>query len=227
MPAAGGLLAGILVYSIAPDADGAGTGALIDAYHNKAGRIPLRVAAVKFLASVVTLGTGGSAGQEGPMAQIGGGLQGLEPGWVSNPGSYVLVGMGAFFAGAAKAPLAGLIMVCEITGNYGQLPPLLIATTVHLALSRRWSLYRSQRLNKFSTPVHETSLRKDVFRGAPLSSVLPRQGKEPDVLQADLKLADALATIPDLAQEIYPVADTGGTLIGMMPAQTLHHGLSE
>lgn len=74
VPALGGLVAGILVYSLAPEAAGAGTDALVDAYHNKAGRIPLRIAIVKFFASVVTLGSGGSAGQEGPMAQIGGGL---------------------------------------------------------------------------------------------------------------------------------------------------------
>lgn len=74
VPAVGGLLSGLLVYRFAPDAAGAGTDALIDAFHNKGGNIPVRTSIVKFLASVVTLGSGGSAGQEGPMAQIGGGL---------------------------------------------------------------------------------------------------------------------------------------------------------
>jgi chloride channel protein, CIC family len=73
-PALGGLLSGLLVQRFCPEAGGAGTDALIDAFHNRGGRVRRRVALVKTLASVFVLGTGGSAGREGPIAQIGAGF---------------------------------------------------------------------------------------------------------------------------------------------------------
>jgi CIC family chloride channel protein len=73
-PAVGGLISGLLVYTWAPEAEGHGTDAMIDAFHNKQGEIRSRVPYIKSVASVVTLATGGSAGREGPIAQIGAGF---------------------------------------------------------------------------------------------------------------------------------------------------------
>jgi CIC family chloride channel protein len=73
-PALGGLISGLLVYTWAPEAEGHGTDAMIDAFHNKQGEIRTRVPFIKSVASVVTLATGGSAGREGPIAQIGAGF---------------------------------------------------------------------------------------------------------------------------------------------------------
>ena len=72
IPTLGGLVSGIIVYSLAPEAEGHGTDAAIDAYHNRAGVIRPRVPLIKIVASAITLGTGGSGGREGPIAQIGG-----------------------------------------------------------------------------------------------------------------------------------------------------------
>jgi len=74
LPAIGGLLSGIIVYTWAPEAEGHGTDAFIDAFHNKQGVVRTRVPFVKGLASIITLATGGSAGREGPIAQIGAGI---------------------------------------------------------------------------------------------------------------------------------------------------------
>ncbi len=70
----GGLVTGILVYGLAPEAEGHGTDAVIAAYHHRGGRIRRRVPLVKALASAITIGSGGSAGREGPIAQIGAGF---------------------------------------------------------------------------------------------------------------------------------------------------------
>ena len=59
-----------------------GTDAAIDAYHNKGGVVRARVPFVKAIASAITMGTGGSAGREGPIAQIGGGLGSIIAGWL-------------------------------------------------------------------------------------------------------------------------------------------------
>jgi len=75
--AAGGLASGVLVYTFAPEAEGHGTDAAIDAFHNKRGDIRGRIPIIKTIASAITLGTGGSAGREGPIAQIGAGFGSL------------------------------------------------------------------------------------------------------------------------------------------------------
>ncbi|HEY4328820.1 MAG TPA: chloride channel protein, partial [Phycisphaerae bacterium] len=74
IPTIGGLLSGVIVYSFAPEAEGHGTDSAIDAYHNKAGNIRPRVPIIKIITSAITLGTGGSGGREGPIAQIGAGF---------------------------------------------------------------------------------------------------------------------------------------------------------
>jgi CIC family chloride channel protein len=76
-PALGGLLSGLLVSRFCPEAEGHGTDALIDAFHRKKGHVRPRVPLVKGISSVLVIGTGGSAGREGPIAQIGAGFGSL------------------------------------------------------------------------------------------------------------------------------------------------------
>jgi CIC family chloride channel protein len=70
----GGLVAGALVFGFAPEAEGHGTDAVIHSFHRLRGKIRRRVPLVKALSSAVTIGSGGSAGREGPIAQIGAGF---------------------------------------------------------------------------------------------------------------------------------------------------------
>lgn len=72
--ALGGLLSGIVVYRFAPEAEGHGTDAVIRSFHKMRGVIRSRVPIVKTVASAITIGSGGSAGREGPIAQIGAGF---------------------------------------------------------------------------------------------------------------------------------------------------------
>jgi len=74
IPAIGGLLSGVIVYTFAPEAEGHGTDAVIEAFHKRRGFIRGRVPIVKVVASALTIGSGGSAGREGPIAQIGAGF---------------------------------------------------------------------------------------------------------------------------------------------------------
>ena len=114
----GGLLSGFLVYRFAPEAEGHGTDAAIDAFHNKNGKIRRRIPAVKLVASAITIGSGGSAGREGPTAQIAAGF-----------GSFVAdimhlsdhdrriamaAGIGAGIGSIFMAPLGGALLSTEI-----------------------------------------------------------------------------------------------------------------
>jgi len=73
----GGLISGLIVYRFAPEAEGHGTDAAIDVFHRKEGVVRPRVPPLKLIASAVTIGSGGSAGKEGPMALISAGVGSL------------------------------------------------------------------------------------------------------------------------------------------------------
>ena len=118
VPAVGGLVSGGLVYWLAPEAEGHGTDAAIHAYHHKRGMIRWRVPFVKMLASAVTLGTGGSGGQEGPIAQIGAGCGSTLGTWLklsnAERRSLMAAGVGAGIGAIFHAPLAGAIFATEV-----------------------------------------------------------------------------------------------------------------
>ncbi len=116
--AGGGLASGLLVYTFAPEAEGHGTDAAIDAFHNKRGEIRGRIPVIKTIASAITLGTGGSAGREGPIAQIGAGFGSFLGGLLNLPARdrriMLAAGMGAGVGAIFRAPLAGAVFAGEI-----------------------------------------------------------------------------------------------------------------
>jgi CIC family chloride channel protein len=161
----GGLCSGILVYGLAPEAEGHGTDAAIDAFHNKKGEIRSRIPLVKLVASALTIGSGGSAGREGPTAQIGAGF-----------GSFlgrklrlslhdrriaVAIGIGSGIGSIFKAPFGGAIMSTEILymGDFEveALLPAFIASTVGysiFALFAGWTpLFGYMNQTAFNDPI--------------------------------------------------------------------------
>ena len=128
--ALGGLLAGFVVYKLAPEAEGHGTDSAIDAFHNKNGNIRWRIPYVKFVASTITIGTGGSAGPEGPASQMGAGfgsfIAQIAHLSVEDRRIAVAAGMGAGIAAIFKAPLGGGILAAEILYLQGMESEVLI-----------------------------------------------------------------------------------------------------
>ena len=118
VPALGGLISGWLVYLFAPEAEGHGTDAAIEAYHQKEGSIRSRVPIVKTVASFITLGSGGSGGREGPIAQIGAGFGSFlatRLGLSARERRIMLAaGMAAGVGSIFRAPLAGALFAAEI-----------------------------------------------------------------------------------------------------------------
>lgn len=116
----------------------------------------------KTVATSVTIGSGMSGGMFAPALFVGGMTGGIVgqvagkfyPHIVTQPGGYVLVGMAAFFAGVAKAPVGPLIMVCELTQGYGLLAPLMLASAICIVLGKKFFLYEHQVDNKFESPAH-------------------------------------------------------------------------
>jgi len=118
VPTLGGLACGLLVYSFAPEAEGHGTDAMVRVFHSVKGKIRARVPAVKTIASVLTIGTGGSAGREGPIAQIGAGFGsfladkiGLSD-WERR--MLILAGAAGGIGAIFRAPLGGALFAVEV-----------------------------------------------------------------------------------------------------------------
>jgi CIC family chloride channel protein len=118
LPALGGLVSGWLVYTYAPEAEGHGTDAAIDAYHRKGGFIRSRVPIIKTIASALTLTTGGSGGREGPIAQIGAGFGSFLATVLklSDRERRIMMaaGIGAGVGSIFRAPLAGALFAAEV-----------------------------------------------------------------------------------------------------------------
>ncbi len=142
--AIGGLLVGPMIYFWAREAKGHGVPEVMEAVAVKGGRIRARVAVVKSIASAITIGTGGSAGREGPIVQIGSALgstiaQGLR---LTDDRVKTLVACGAAAGIAAtfNAPIAGVFFALEIilgqftAGTFS----LLVVSSVTAAAVARW-----------------------------------------------------------------------------------------
>ncbi len=119
----GGLIAGVIIYKFAPEAEGHGTDEAIAAFHRKGGSIRRRVPLVKAIASAFTIGSGGSGGREGPTAQIAAGFGSLIGDLfklgVKDKRIAVAVGIGAGIGSIFKSPFGGAILSGEILYSGG------------------------------------------------------------------------------------------------------------
>lgn len=117
-PMAGALVTGLLVHRFAREAKGHGVPEVMRAIIKSEGRIRPRVAVVKSVASVCTIGSGGSAGAEGPIVQIGSaigsGLAQLLRVSREQTGTLLGCGAAAGIASVFNAPIAGVFFVLEI-----------------------------------------------------------------------------------------------------------------
>ena len=143
IPALGGLLVGPLVYKVASEAKGHGVPEVMNAVARLGGIIRPRVAAVKAVASAICIGSGGSAGREGPIIQIGSALGSTVGQWFHLTGGRVkiLVGCGAAAGISAvfNAPIAGVFFALEIIlGDFAikTFSPVLISSVIASVITR-------------------------------------------------------------------------------------------
>lgn len=107
-----------IIQTFCPTAEGHGTEQVIEAIHNNAGKVKPSVVPIKLIATIITLATGGSAGKEGPCAQIGAGMASLFGDLlrVNNLDRVKLVtcGISAGFSAVFGTPIAGAIFGVEV-----------------------------------------------------------------------------------------------------------------
>src|SRR5579875_1441985 len=143
---AGGLVAGIIVFTFAPEAEGHGTDAAIKAFH-EGKPIRARIPLIKLVASAITIGSGGSGGREGPSAQISAGFGSLLATAlhlnVQDRRIAIAVGIGSGIGAIFRAPLGGAILAAEILYKddleIEAIIPALMASIIGYSVFGLWS----------------------------------------------------------------------------------------
>ncbi len=111
-------LSNLIVKYLAPEAEGHGTEKVIEAVHKRSGKINPLVVPIKLIATIITIALGGSAGKEGPCAQIGAGLSSAFADLLRfgnrDRKKLVICGISAGFATVFGTPIAGAIFGVEV-----------------------------------------------------------------------------------------------------------------
>ena len=176
----------------------------------------------KIVATSITLGSGGSGGVFAPALFIGamtGGSFGyvvhtLFPHSTATPGAYATVGIGAFLAAATHAPLTGIFLLFEMTGNYKIIVPLMFSAIIGTMIAKR--LY------------HDSIDTVDLSR----KGIKLHAGKEQSIIDhikvAEVMFSDVVTVKPETPlhrlielmiqyERFYiPVVDTAGALMGIV-----------
>jgi len=118
IPVIGGLLVGPIIAKFAVEAKGHGVPEVMQALILRGGRIRPRVALAKIVASALCIGTGGSAGREGPIVQVGSALGSSVGQWLhlsdDRIKNLVACGAAAGIAATFNAPIAGVVFAIEV-----------------------------------------------------------------------------------------------------------------
>ncbi len=132
-----------LARRLAPEVAGDGVPEAAVALEVHGGRIRKRVFSLKILATVLTVGSGGSAGREGPIVQIGGSVGSVMSRWFNlgedQVRSLVAAGAGAGIGAAFNAPIAGMLFALEvILGSFASrhMSAIVIASVTAAVTSR-------------------------------------------------------------------------------------------
>ena len=116
--ALGGLISGVLIYWLAPQADGDGTDGVVHAFHAFGGVISARVPPLKAFTSAVIIGSGGATGREGPAASIVAGLGSVYANFRHRTEDerriLILIGMSAGLSAVFKTPIGAAIFAIEV-----------------------------------------------------------------------------------------------------------------
>ena len=232
-PAAGGILLGLLLLAV-PQMYGVGYPVLQQAVGGHyVILVLLALLAAKILATSLTMWIGGSGGVFAPTLFMGamlGSAYGavahhLLPHLAAAPGAYGLVGMGAVFAAAARAPITAVIIIFELTGDYRIILPLMFAIVVATALSAalsRDTIY-TLKLRRRGIDIDQpqaTSLMAQI-------TVAEAMGKPPRPIMPDQPLHELIKRFAAERSDSLPIIDENGSLLGVIAVVDVERAISQ
>jgi CIC family chloride channel protein len=232
-PAAGGALLGLVLLAL-PQLYGVGYPPLEHAIRgNYVVWLLLALLAGKVVATSLTIAIGGSGGVFAPSLFMGAmlgsaygiGVHHLLPGSTGPVGAYGIVGMGAVFAGAARAPITAVIIIFELTGDYRIILPLMFAVVLAAGISNLLS----------RDTIYTLKLRRrgiDIMRGRGanlmnLLDVADAMQPLPLALNSDTPLNEVIARLGDSPTDGLPVVDDGGAYRGTVTSQQVEMAMRE
>jgi len=232
-PAAGGVLLGLLLLAV-PQMYGVGYEVLEGAIDgNYALLFLLALLASKVLATSLTLSIGGSGGVFAPSLFMGAMLgsafgiaaHDLLPGLAGPAAAYGLIGMGAVFAAAARAPMTAILIIFELTGDYRIMLPLMLAVVIATALANRLSPDSIYTLKLARRGI-------DLLRRRPMSpmeaiTVAEAMRPTPDPVAAGASLSEAVERLSATDEPALPVIDEAGAFLGVLLDDELEQALGE
>ncbi|MCO5972986.1 chloride channel protein [Actinoallomurus soli] len=232
-PAAGGLLLGGLLLAL-PQMYGVGYPVLENAIGGRylIGMLLLLLVG-KMVATSLTIGIGGSGGVFAPSLFMGamfGSAFGLVvhhllPGTVGPAGAYGLVGMGAVFAGAARAPITAVVIMFELTGEYSIILPLMLAIVLATLVGKLLSadtIY-TLKLRRRGIDIDDHT-RANPLAAKPVADVIE---PVPAPLPQDTPLPEAARRLVLSEHGVLPVTGPDGTYRGTVSARAAAEALTE
>jgi CIC family chloride channel protein len=213
--AIGGFCTGILGLLI-PSVVGTGYGWAQFAISQNVQLLPplmlLLAAVAEIVGTSLTLGSGNSGGIFGPCVVTGGMFGGafgygaayLFPAAVPHPGTYAIVGMIAFFAAAAKAPISTIIMISEMTGGYGLLGPAMFAVVTAFILSGKRTIFPAQVNSRLDSPFHADEFEPIVLHRVKTADVMIYL---PVYVNANASVSEAMSLMGDYGLASLPVVE--------------------
>lgn len=189
---------------------------------------------VKIIATSLTLGSGGAGGVFAPALFIGamtGGtvgyiLHSLFPAYTSTPGAYAMVGVGAFLSAVTHAPLTGMFLLFELTGNYKIILPMMFATTMGTFVAHRM----------FSESIDTYELaRKGINIHAGKEVTLLSSIRVGEVMRRNFTTVRDRVNLKEFMELVieggagfyYPVVDARGEMVGIISLQDVRKVIFE
>lgn len=142
-----------------------------------------------------------------------------------DPGAYALVGMGAYFGGFLRCPMAAVLIVLELTNDYELILPVMLAVAISTALSHRLAPRTLTEDQMIREGYRERDVQED-----PLGALLVGEVMSPaaQTLAADLPLSRLVEIPLERRHQIYPVVSgEGGFLVGVLHAAAIIRNIHE
>jgi CIC family chloride channel protein len=194
-----------------------------------AGMLAFAVVA-KCAATGATVGSGSAGGVLGPSVAIGGLVGGavgalltaLAPELVPETlrRALVPVGMASVLAASMRIPIAAMAMAMEMTGSFGLIAPLMLATMTAYVVAQRFGIVASQVASPAESPAHAGDVVVALLERYRVGEVMDRAW--PHRAMPATPLAAILASLPTGARPVVPVVSSG-RLVGVVSVAELRH----
>ncbi|HVS31088.1 MAG TPA: chloride channel protein [Thermoanaerobaculia bacterium] len=141
-----------------------------------------------------------------------------------NTGAYALVGMGAFFAGTLRAPIAAVLIVIELTNDYGLIAPLMLGVVVSNWISHAIAPATFEEDQMEREGVGSTREQRDVFSRIRVGEVMTRTLT---TFTKEERLPEVVERTREIRHSNYPVIDEQGRLTGILRGETIARAVRE